>query len=64
MNGKHVVKFGKGYLSRIREEATQAAIYVVIEINKAKFMELDQALKIKESHGGKVLKINLDLEEV
>lgn len=64
MNSKYVVKFGKGYLSRIREEATRAEIYVVIEINKAKFMELDQALKIKESHGGKVLKINLDLEEV
>lgn len=64
MNGRYVVKFGKGYLSQIREEATRAEIYVVIEIKKAKFLELEQALKIKESHGGKVLKINLDLEEV
>lgn len=64
MNGKYVVKFGKCYLNRIRENVTSAEIHVVIEINKAKFLELDRALKIKETYGGKVLKIDLELEEV
>lgn len=64
MDGKYVVKFGRGYLRHIKENVTFAEITIVLAIDKADFLELDQALKIKEKFGGKVLKIGLELEEV
>lgn len=64
MNGKYVVKFGKGYLSQIKQSITYAEINIAFRIVEADFLELDQALKVKEKFGGKVLKIDLELEEV
>lgn len=66
MDGKYVVKMGDYYLSYIRGKNDDSSIDMTLEkdVRDAKMMLLHKANEAQKLFGGKVLRINLELEEV
>lgn len=66
MDGKYVVKMGEYYLSYIRGRNDDSSVDMTLEkdVRDAKLMSLHTANETQKLFGGKVLRINLELEEV
>lgn len=65
MNGKYVVKMGKRFFISAENYIGDKRVNVSSDIREANmFLSIENARKISEEYGGKVFKIDLELEEV
>lgn len=64
MNGKYVIKMGEFYICKALEDPNSVDIFLERDLRDAKMTSLEQAKIITDKIGGKILKINLELEEV
>lgn len=64
MNGRYVIRIGKYYISRVREEYGSADITLEQSLREAMFMNLEGAKRLKENFGGEIVKMKLEMEPV
>lgn len=64
MNGKYVVKIGKYFLMSTGQSINGYSLIVTTYVRLAKTYDLEKANELASKFGGKVMKINLELEEV
>lgn len=63
-DGHYVVKMGDFYLGEIKDYITSIDLSLERELRGAKYMPIDKAKYMTNRYGGKVIKVNLELEEV
>ena len=64
MNGKYVIKIGGYYLSGRNEGCNSVDLFLEKDLRDAELFGLEEALCLKGSYGGEIVKINLELEEL
>lgn len=63
-NGPYIIKIGQYYLSKSKDGIGSIDLILERDLRDAKYMSIDKAKFMANRYGGKVIKVNLELEEV